>query len=744
MRRLAWICVAAISSIAACHSGSEDPSTPTERACLAGPGRFPNAVDDDMDRKSGDWFSPPTNYAVGLVSMTTFASGDLDGDGRADVVVLSDPMSAMGVFRSKGDGTFLPMLEYAVGSGPQAVVLADVDRDGHLDAITANVRGRNLSVLLGRGDGSFAAARTLPIGQGVYGLEVADMNGDAVPDLVIAATSISAVGVMLGKGDGNFETPRYFTAGSMPMRIAVGDVDGDDRIDVIVATRGEVSFFRGRGDGTLAPRDMLVGEGCVFSIALADLDSDGRLDFVLADDGGVHISFGEPARPIDAWPRVTWSERLVVRVAKVGIDRKTVLLASDSWTAGIEELRPNGRESIERIAASSAGGLDAITADIDGDGRPDLLARVPSAGAASLEMFVALHRGGGFDTPKTFGAGDFATGFALGDVDGDGRVDVVAKSVRGWNVWRGQKGGALLPPIVTAADTKDKLWVVRAATFDGDGRADLATIDASSKIAVWRGNADATLTKTLTLTIEPGRQAGALAVADLDRDGHLDLVVGFIDPTPAIAVLRGLGDGTFRAPLHTDSLVPGGVTVADLDGNGNLDVLRGSGHAVEVLLGKGDGTFAPSTITPIVNEKSYLGEVLVADVDGDGHKDVIALGASGGGGALLFGRGDAGFARQQYLSFRDGPSLVRDIDGDGHVDVLSFTSIIDGPQPSYEYPMGIVLALGRGDGTFFEVVARRTWKPMLVGAFSDLDGDGRIDLVTSNAQGDLSVFSGMK
>jgi hypothetical protein len=249
-----------------------------------------------------------------------------------------------------------------------------------------------------------------------------------------------------------------------------------------------------------------------------------------------------------------------------------------------------------------------------------------------------------------------------------------------------------------------------------------------------------------------GGGGGSVAIADLNGDGNLDLVV--TNGTDMFSVLLGNGDGTFQAPVLYSSGGPfaESVAIADLNGDGKLDVVFASylvGHAgaVAVLLGNGDGTFqapvAYSTGAGGVGES-----VAIADLNGDGYPDLVVAsecltpacshGAYPGGVSVFLGNGDGTF--QTPLNYGSGgwdasSVAIADLNGDGYPDLavsnlcqLSASCPVEGAPPGE-----VSVLLGNGDGTFQAPVSYSSggsWATSVaIGALSD---GGDPDLVATN------------
>jgi len=212
------------------------------------------------------------------------AMADLNGDRRPDLATTSGDVNGMtvSVLLNRGDGSFAAHVDYKTGQSPQSVAIGDLNGDGSRDLVTANSEGHTLSVLLNRGDGSFAAKVDYE-GVDPWSVAIGDLNGDDKPDLSAANFETNSVSVFLNSRDGTFQAGREYGTGIAPSSMAMGDLNGDGRLDLATANSESVSVLTNKGDGTFrAQRHFRAG--LLNAIAIGDLNADGKPDLVGTND----------------------------------------------------------------------------------------------------------------------------------------------------------------------------------------------------------------------------------------------------------------------------------------------------------------------------------------------------------------------------------------------------------------------------------------------------------------------------
>ena len=232
-------------------------------------------------------FRQLATYNTGLDPLWV-STGDFNGDGKVDLVVVNQTDSSFSILLGNGDGTFQRHVDTPLGERPSFVTVADFNGDGRADLAIPESSGQ-VAILLGNGDGTFTSPLLLSVGDIPNQVAVGDFNRDGILDLAVTLSDVGSVAIAPGNGDGTFGAPHNYTTLTSTSGVVLGDFDGDGILDVAAAETtssfgtGTIAILRGNGDGTF--KQVLNVHPNTFTsvgsyLAAGDFNQDGRLDLV--------------------------------------------------------------------------------------------------------------------------------------------------------------------------------------------------------------------------------------------------------------------------------------------------------------------------------------------------------------------------------------------------------------------------------------------------------------------------------
>ena len=630
---------------------------------------------------------------------------DLDGDGDNDVVSASELDNKIAWYENSSSGRLFsnPKVLNSDATEASSVYAADLDGDGHIDIISSSLEGTDLSWYKNN-NGTFGEEQKINDDYNDFrSISSADLDDDGDNDIVATVLTHGSGGDEVvwyeNIGDGEFEFHEISDELHDPEKVWAEDLDGDGDIDVLAAEDygNNLAWYENDGSGTFSEmKDLGYVDDC-HTVSTADIDGDGDMDILSASS---------------ADDNVIWFENM-----------------------------SEGDFSEKKIIDDNADGArSVVAADFDGDNNIDVI----SANYYSDSITWYANEGDSFGSRNYVSKPLVATlqDFHIADFDGDGDNDAVTASSRDNKISWFENSGDATFQVQHVVDTQfvDALRVY-GADLTGDGVSEI--IASSNQEIKWFENfGDGTFGpgQVLSYDFVSYEENIPLNVADMDGDGDNDIVFGG-DRSGYVGWFENDG-GEFDNlnELDDDIDEPIDIFVTDIDNDNDVDVIVGyDKYKVGVFKSYGEGSFASLKRINGGDDDVVGQNVFAADLDEDQDKDIVT--ASDGtylawypqGGAASFL--DANVILNLYTqeifeesenNYPDWDIFVADVDGDYDNDILISTE---------EFSDASVLMLeNTGEGSFseFQVLSKDGYGMEHIHV-ADMDGDGNLDVITSDA-----------
>ena len=510
---------------------------------------------------------------------------------------------------------------YPIDDGIGLLHAADLDGDGLNDLIVVNNLRTKINLLYNQTGKTNRAAATpplkleinelppdarfridsVPTDERIAALSVTDLNGDGRPDLVFYGDA-KDLEIIYNQGTNGWSDPKRWHIEDARMdgnALVVGDLNGDGRPDIVLlGDNGSFYFLPQQADHTFGEPQKIPYSGTPKAVQIVDVNGDGRKDLLLVDwDSPTPFRFRLQNDAGQLGPEIYFKTQPVRSYTAENLEGNTnlfvVTIAQNSDRAEVSEFtrKPaeilsgdfrQGQFQVLPLRQTSAAQRGVLWADVNGDGRPDLLVAEPESGQISVYL---QQPDGSLAPPKTFPTLAGVGQIAVADWNGDGQPEIflLSQSERAVGVTQFDKDGRLPFPTLLPIDGKPLVMTVGALKagakptlcmiVDKHGQRSLVTRAADGK------------TRTQKLSEKFKDNPATMAVQDVNQDGLPDLVV--LIPYGKIKVLLQKTDDSFD---EEDVDPPGGAMAqpwlasVDADGDGKPELLLPQNNFVRAVV----------------------------------------------------------------------------------------------------------------------------------------------------------------
>jgi gliding motility-associated-like protein len=697
------------------------------------------------------------------------AVGDIDGDGKIDLVVTNNWAANISVFlnnSTSGTISFAPKVDLSAPTSVWGIKIGDINGDGKNDLIAANVNSsacfsiyRNTGTTIGTVSFATRADFTNGTTAGKW-VELGDIDMDGVLDLVISNNEW-IISVFRNTSSGNtlsFATPVSSNYGWVVDKVNIGDLNGDTKPDIIIPRGGMVAILTNNstsGNISLTGQfDMGASSGGgMQSTEVVDLDRDGKLDIFGGSDN-TKIDFYRYSPPPPPPPTITsftptsgpvgttvtitgtnFNTTAANNIVFFGATKATVTAATaTSLTVTVPVGATFGNITEVNMGTS-------LLAHSNANFTPTFTPNKSSIAATDFDPKIEIATGTGTTWPYQV---------ALGDVDGDGKSDLVVANRAANNVavfrntsTAGTVSFATRVDFSTAQEARGLVLV----DLDGDGKLDIATTGGNlNQVAftVLRNTSTSgNISFATKIEINTTAATYSIASADIDGNGKADLIFGgqkmIIYPN-----ISTVGNITFATPIDYAAAVNvNAIAVGDIDGDGKKDICFTAGSNVSVF--RNISTIGAINLASKVDfaAPSAYG-ITIGDWDGDGKLDIAAslLNTTNSMSILTNTStvGNISFATRIDNSSPQNPYFVAggDLNGDGKADLVTTNAGQNGTAANLSVYRNTSTS---GAASFASNVNLALGSWPYYAAIGDIDGDGRPDIVSSSVEANrVAIF----
>ncbi|CAF4756532.1 unnamed protein product [Rotaria sp. Silwood1] len=703
-------------------------------------------------------------YLAGNRSIpSSITTGDFNNDGNLDIIVANDIGENVAILLGYGNGAFAQAINYPTGYySPLFISVGDFNNDNLLDFASANYDSHNLSIYLSNGNATFQSP--IPVSTSIYYakfLTVRDLNNDARDDIVVTFPDSSTIGVFLGYGDGNFQDMKTYSTdvGTSPYRAVLSDFNKDAVVDIAVLNpeNSSINVFFGNSDGTFSRKLTLHIEYAFdsYSIAIGDFNNDKEDDIVVGNLGSNDLSvlllqYQPSFVSSSVYRQGSSSHPSSVTISDFNNDQQMDIVITNAGNDTVQILLGYREGTFTNIITYSTGinvhPQHVVAADFNKDNQLDIA--VINYWTSDLRVFLTS----GTETSAV--ASEYATGYksfprsiAAGDFNKDGWIDVVVANSATNNI--GVFLGFDYPTFRShniVLQKRDSIpYYVAIGDFNKDSQWDIAiACRKTNNIAVVLGKGNGTFAKEQLYALPVSADPRSLVIGDFNNDNISDIAVAN-SRKKSISILLGNGNGTFAPHMSQKTIdaSPVSIAVGDFNNDSRQDIVVALEYAnsIGIFIGIGNGSFQNQISYQMPRESSPVW-VAVGDFNNDNVQDIVVTNFYGHSVGILLGYGNGSFTHVTVFSTGNssGPCSIAigDFNKDNRMDIVV----------ANRNARNVGVFLGYGNGTFSSQITYTTGSgSMLVSiAVDDLNNDTVLDIAISDfrgGRGNIGVLYGL-
>ncbi|MDE3144368.1 MAG: T9SS type A sorting domain-containing protein, partial [Bacteroidota bacterium] len=647
-------------------------------------------------------FAAKADFSTGSGSNPYSVSvGDIDGDGKPDIAAANYTSNNIAVFLNTSSGSinFAAHSDFTGGTNPSSILIGDIDGDGKSDLAFSNYNSNTVSVLRNTssiGSISFAAKSDYTAGTAPLGIAIGDIDGDGKPDLAVVNNTDNTVSVLRNistSGSISFSSKVDFATGSFtnPGMVAIGDIDGDGKPDIACSNSGmfasTASLYRNNPQyiptiSSFSPLSGMVGDA--ITITGTNFSSTASNNIVFFGATKATVSTATTTSLSVAVPTGAIYAPITVLTTGTALAAYSTANFNPIFSPNKGSISTGDFAAKSDITTGSSPG-NILAGDIDGDGKPDL---VVINGTNTVSIFRNTGSSGtiSFATNVDITTGTLPVALAIGDIDGDGKLDiaVVNKNSYTVSVFRNTSSSSNISfaakvDLSTGSSTYPQS--VAIGDIDGDGKPDIAVADYNAALVsvFLNTGSSGNISFATKSDFTCGNAPYSIRISDIDGDGKPDIAVANYSSN-SVSVLRNTGsNGSISFATKVDIATgsnPITLTTGDIDGDGKTDIIVANYYATSISVlrntsSSGSISFAAKLDLTTSGDPYFLS---IGDIDGDGKPDITVSNISANNISVFRNKSSSGslsFAAKIDFSTGVQPNgiVAADIDGDGKLDI---------------------------------------------------------------------------